>query len=361
MEIVANMNSIRIQDSIMSDFYQLTPMEGKGFGIVASKFIEKGTVILPEEDAQMPFFDEPEELKKVSESVQVVQESWMNWIKKILDLFDKMKDSDQKEYLELYNQFEYVPESDIPQWQERVGISYEKCVNLWLLKVIKKMEDDTKKAEKIFKIVGIYYSNYLSDGLKIKRARFNHSCRPNTFQQPRTNEIRVVSNIEPGQEITINYTERQKLLFNMLSKETRQQFLPDFNVTNCFCDFCKEDANEKTIMGSKMDELIAEMELLAADCTTAMPALKFSLISSAGSNYETSTTDLFTPEKCRRHVDLCKEVYKLGKERKAPRYSLFSILNNGWIAAHFGILMVWKGHKVPFIYYVSTCIAQNLI
>ena len=63
----------------------------------------------------------------------------MNWIKKILDLFNKMKDSDQKEYLELYNQFEYVPESDMSQWQERIEstrpISKESCINLWLLKV----------------------------------------------------------------------------------------------------------------------------------------------------------------------------------------------------------------------------------
>ena len=119
----------------ISDFYQLTPMEGKGFGIVASKLIEKGTVIL-KEDAQMPYLDEPEELKEVSESVQ---ESWMNWSKKIMDSFNKMKKSDQKEYLELYNQFEYVPESEISQWQERIestrSISKESCVNLWLLKV----------------------------------------------------------------------------------------------------------------------------------------------------------------------------------------------------------------------------------
>ena len=154
-------------------------MEGKGFGIIASKFIEKGTVILPEEDAQVPFFDEPEELKTVSESVQVVQESWMNWSKEIMDSFNKMKKSDQKEYLELYNQFEYVPESDISQWQEHIEsnrpISKESCINLWLLKVIKKIEDDKKKAEKIFNIVGIYYTNCLADGVEIKRARFNHT------------------------------------------------------------------------------------------------------------------------------------------------------------------------------------------
>ena len=104
-----------------------------------------------------------------------------------------------------------------------------------------------------------------------------------------------------------------------------------------------------------MDELIAELELLATDCK--LEIAKGTLISLIDSNYENSTadfkssveceqtSDLFTPEKCRRHVDLCKEVYKLGKERKDPRYSLFYILNNGWIAAHFGILMVWKGPK----------------
>ena len=154
-----------------------------------------------------------------------------------------MKISDQKEYLELYNILEHVPEFDLSQCTERLctdQITYEDCVKGYLEKFTEKLERDKKKAEKIFKIVGIYWSNYLKDGLKIKRARFNHSCRPNTFQQPRTNEIRVVSNIEPGQEITINYTEREKLFFDMLSKETRQENLPDFNVTNCFCSFCKK-------------------------------------------------------------------------------------------------------------------------
>ena len=82
------------------------------------------------------------------------------------------------------------------------------------------MEDDEEKAEKILNIVGIYYSNCLVDGVEIKRARFNHSCRPNTFQQLDlhgiSNEIKAVSNIEPGQEITINYVEGGKLLFNTI-------------------------------------------------------------------------------------------------------------------------------------------------
>ena len=207
MEIVGNMNISTIQASTMSDFCRLTPIEGKGFGnfpihvsmisdfcrlipiegkgfgIVASTFIKKGTVIL-KEDAQMPCLDEPD---LENEGVEAFwAESWINWIKEILDSFFKMKNSDQKEYFELYNQLENVPMRTTQQWGQLLGkdqISYENCVNVYLLKVIKKMEDDKEKAAKIFEIVGIYYSNYLNDGLKIKRARFNHSCRPNTFQQ----------------------------------------------------------------------------------------------------------------------------------------------------------------------------------
>ena len=246
VEIVGNMNISTIQASTMSDFYPLTPspregqgfgnfpihvtmisdfcqlipIEGKGFGVVASKFIKKGTVIL-KEDAQMPCLDEPDLENEAVEAFW--EESWVDWIKEILDSFYKMKSSDQKEYFELYNQLENVPMRTNQEWEQLLGrdqISYENCVNVYLLKVIKKMEDDKEKAAKIFDIVGIYYSNYLNDGLKIKRARFNHSCRPNTFQQLGlhgiSNEIRAVSNIEPGQEITINYVEGGKLLFNTI-------------------------------------------------------------------------------------------------------------------------------------------------
>ena len=351
-------------------------MEGKGFGIVASTFIKKGTVILKEK-AQMPFLDcEPkvwlpnlDTLPDFVGSGPAQEESWMNWIKKILDLFNKMKISDQKEYLELYNILEHVPEFDLSQWTERLctdQITYEDCVKGYLEKFTEKLESDKKKAEKIFKIVGIYWSNYLKDGLKIKRARFNHSCRPNTFQhipEQGSNEIWVVSNIEPGQEITVDYS-RGKLLFNMLSKEMRKWHLKtSFNVKNCFCDFCKEGETspkpepDKIILGSKMDKLIAELEPLVYDIMKGKLFIPYIV----DSNYEKSFPDFITPEKCRRHVELCKKLYKLGKERKDSKISLSTIVNLGHIAAHFGILMTWKGPKVLFIYYVITCIAQNLI
>jgi len=326
----------------MTNLYRLTPIEGKGFGIVASTFIKKGTVIL-EEEAQMPYLDDEPDLQAIR------AEAWMNWIKNIMALYNKMTKSDQKEYLELYNQFESVPIKDNSRWKQLLGTdqsSYENSFKEYLLMFIKKMEDDKEKVDKIFKIVGIYNSNStLSDGLKIKRSRFNHSCRPNTFQEPGSEKVRAISNIEPGQEITVDYA-RAKKLFNMLSKEMRQWFLRvNFNVTNCFCDLCEEDTDGKSIVGSKMDLLVGELELLAIDLGTAQEGL-FSLWPfPADANFVKLTTDDFTPEKCRRQVDLCKELYKLGKERKDQTISLYCILMMGYIAAHFGILMVWKGPK----------------
>ena len=326
--------------------YQLgVSMEGKGFGIVASTFIKRGTVIL-KEDAQMPVLDvevrtlismkrgdDPETISPESEFIKD-SEPWMNFIEKVLAFFNKMKKSDQKEYLELFNCLDdiYDPQRENSRFKENLV--------MW----IKKMEEDKKKVDEIFKIVSIYLSNSLRDGLKIKRARFNHSCRPNTFEQHGTNEIRAGSNIKPGQEITVNYA-GTKLLFNMLSGEMRHNFLfVNCNVADCFCKFCKKDtfgqgyreslyntdhiAYMPTVLGSKMDKLIAELELLSSDCSAAK-----------------ENPDLFTPEKCRRHVDLCKELYKLGKERKDQTISLYTILNMGYGTAHLGILMVWKGPK----------------
>ena len=324
----------------MTNLYRLTPIEGKGFGIVASTFIKKGTVIL-EEKAQMPFLDDGPDLQEIR------AESWMNWIKKIMALYSKMKKSDQEEYLELYNQFENDPKKDNSLWMHVLGTdqsSYENSFKEYLLMFIQRMEDDKEKVEKTFKIVGIYFSNsVLKDGLKIKRSRFNHSCRANTFDD--SDKIWATSNIEPGQEITVNYA-KPKAFFNMLSKGTRHFYLRvNFNVTNCFCDFCKEDTNNETVMGSKIDNLLGELEILGNDFGSIKEAL-FSLFPfSADSNYEELTTDCYTPEKGRRLVDLCKELYKLGKERKDQTTTLYTMLNLGYMAAEMGILMVWKGPK----------------
>ena len=103
------------------------------------------------------------------------------------------------------------------------------------------------------------------------------------------------------------------------------------NVKNCFCDFCKEGETspkpepDKTIMGSRIDKLISELEPLVYDIMKGKLYIPFIM----NSNYEEPFPEFITPEKCRRHVELCKKLYKLGKERKDSKISLSTIVHIG--------------------------------
>ena len=85
-----------------------------------------------------------------------------------------------------------------------------------------KMEKDSTKAEKILQIVCIYESNLFGNGIRIKIARLNHSCHPNATDIKRNYELRAISDIEPGEEITINYR-CGILVVGMRRKEIRQK------------------------------------------------------------------------------------------------------------------------------------------
>ena len=315
----------------MENFYKVVKIQDKGFGCVALQDIKIGTLILIDH------------AKCVAQQELKTEGLFYEYFESQIESFLSMSQNDQEEFLKLHNRFEdsntfsnddeadYFLKlkqfSEIYSFYNDPGLLEEFDENLALI------------------VLGIYATNSFPEGVGIKISRFNHSCRPNTFQEPGSEKIRAISNIEPGQEITVDYA-RAKVLFNMLSKEMRQWFLRvNFNVTNCFCDLCEEDADGKSIVGSKMDKLVGELELLAIDMATAQEGL-FSLWPfPADANFEKLTTDDFTPEKCRRQVDLCKELYKLGKERKDQTITLYCILNMGYLAAHFGILMVWKGPK----------------
>ena len=85
-----------------------------------------------------------------------------------------------------------------------------------------KMEKDATKAEKILQIVCIYESNLFGNGIRIRIARLNHSCHPNATDIKRNYELRAISDIEPGEEIAINYR-CGILVVGMRRKEIRQK------------------------------------------------------------------------------------------------------------------------------------------
>ena len=69
-------------------------------------------------------------------------------------------------------------------------------------------------------IYGIYKTNCNSRGVAIHISRFNHSCAPNAENVWRSGEndaceIRAVSKIKPGDEITVNYNPVEIVLKNL--------------------------------------------------------------------------------------------------------------------------------------------------
>lgn len=294
-----------------AEMFRVTPIEGKGFGIVATKFIKRGTLII-KEVSQIPHFERP------SHHLSFEIRSWKKYFQAVLSSFDEMSESDQEEYLKLHNRCEF---------EERLKLMY--------YNKIMAVEKDGEKAAKILKIVGIYQTNKFEDGLRIKTSRFNHSCFPNaTTILENSGEIRAVYDIKEGQEITIKY--QGSKLMSMKKREYRQKILLEMGFT-CFCDLCKkQDGMNQTETETKIEELIKEVEKLDVDEEA-----------SSKSTTPMMARLLYPPEKCRRHIECFKKLYNLGKEEKTHRRCLYYILNRGYIVANWEYQICFSNRQVP--------------
>jgi len=292
----------------MAELYQVLPIEGKGFGIVASQFIERGSLILKEKP-QMPHvcFETPLGLKQAK------------------TFFDQMSQADQKEYLELYNKYE----SEFAKNDEELKMELLKMKTYATL-----IEKDPEKAEKMLKIVCIYRTNSFQKGLCIKTSRFNHSCQPNAVYAMVPEEVRAISDIKSGQEITISYGNGDGELFGMKNKESRQKFLKTLGFI-CNCDLCKQQGGDGQTIQFKIDELIEEAEKLKQDQDRAKKEPNASMM-----------FQLYPPEKCRKQIDCYKQLYKLGKEAKVHPWEMYDLLRLGYDAAFVECKVCWYNESV---------------
>ena len=320
--------------------FQVKPVKGKGFGIVATKFIKKGVLILqedpqiqiepnhfrnpesPPENYVLDFDTEPKiftatklksafevfddyaesglgfpaialkhidgtgalkaycnlmehaynsrkvprnfQGKKISfiptpgekdnaeddlmSSMVANPEPWKIWIRELCSLFNQMTKSDQKQYLKLPNKFE--------ETYTMLGKAM-----LFIL-----VTEDSEDPEKILRIVFIFFSNYWKGGkVMIKISRFNHSCRPNAAIKLDSNQIWTLSDIKPGQKISIDYRAGDGFL-GLRSKESRNNYAREsilgghkclshqifWQKIFCCCDFCKEEDDDQTILQTKV-------------------------------------------------------------------------------------------------------------
>ena len=136
----------------MNEYYQVKLIEGKGMGCFALKEIKIGTMILQEKP-------------------QLLLPSG-NWsIRDLATSFKQMTDDEDDEYLKLYNRFENInhlndqDKAKVNKWKQDLG---ENLVSF-----------DEERLKIILNIIGIYVTNCFENGVGIKMARFNHSCRSN--------------------------------------------------------------------------------------------------------------------------------------------------------------------------------------
>ena len=293
----------------MSSVYKVTEIEGKGLGCVATVNIEKGSLILTEN---------PQICADTEE-----EEGGYGWIKSLLKSFKRLKKADQLEYMELHSKYNNLQGSqnspdakDIEMFKEQV---MEKGVKTWKLE-ISKIEQNPEKAEEIFKICAIYSTNKFPGGVQIKTSRFNHSCKENATSMIMLNgeyQIRAISNIKKGKEITISYNSGPFSGFR--KKEFRQMSLLMGWYFECSCDLCK------TGVDIDDDEVqIQEAEELANDRRSA---LRLGL--SLGPLYHSL-------EKFKKEISLYKKMYKIGKIQKIQPYSLYNLLNLAFDTASGG-------------------------
>ena len=286
----------------MASVYKVTEIEGKGLGCIATTDIEKGSLILTE-NPQICGSTEKES---------------SNWIKSLLKSFKRMRKADQLEYMALHNKYNNFQDSQNQFCKELM----EKYIKNWKLG-IDKFEQNPEKAEQILKICCIYATNCFTSGLKIKTSRFNHSCEQNAtiiIMLNGEHQIRAISNIKAGKEITITYN--QDPFSGFRKKKDRQMSLLLKWFFRCSCDLCKNGVDIDT---DASEVLIQEAEKLANDRRAAIEA-------------EISLGPLYySLEKCKREVSLYKQLYKIGKTQKIQPYFLYVLLEQGaFDTARFG-------------------------
>ena len=197
----------------MPDFYQVMKIEGKGFGCVATQDITIGTLILSE-NPQIAVIDNDGEGFLAP-----------TYVREVMKSFHLLEKADQEEYLKL--------SAAGSMWlnrQNKDTLCHDIAASIGL--------EFNLSGEKTLDILFIYNSNLFEFGFGIQSSRFNHSCSSNALasknEELQAIEIRAVSKIKKGTEITIDYNPD----IAMKSKTKRQEFLLANMGFSCCCQLC---------------------------------------------------------------------------------------------------------------------------
>jgi len=292
-------------------FFKVVEIEAKNFGCVAIKEIPQGNLILQEQPQCVAQWSDPEYTH--------------GGVNSLLIAYSKMNASDQIEFLKLHNRFkvdnhgEKNPEllkrqSQLKEWIHQNNIKIPNNNN-------NNNHSNNSSSDMVLNIIGIYDTNCFQKGVGIRTARFNHSCCSNAEaiwnEEENVREIRAITRIYPGDEISINYGWKQ---ISMKNLKMRQNFLLANWGFQCSCRLCQYEKlnhpdEEKYENFAKLQQ--QSKKLLEVAKTAGQVRLAI----------------------IKKEVTCYKEMYKLAEQKNCSKaFIVNEILDNGFNAAVQGYL-----------------------
>jgi len=251
--------------------YKVIKIEGKGKGLVATRKVAAGDVLLQE----MPLMVIDSTDSEVSSDhfkleFEVQGEATQ---KKVLELFDPVKDDLKLELLENINEVEAgirKGREEDPDNQE-LGELVQRMGELGagIIREADEEEEDYIRAQRIFAAnsmqvceVGAIYSS-TEGALYHHISLINHSCNPNavwswTKGNFRKKVVRAIKPIKKGEEILVNYIDLED--FNYGNRESRRLALVDKFGFFCKCSECSLEGDEFDLNEQHRLEVVQNLE-----------------------------------------------------------------------------------------------------
>ena len=282
----------------MNTLYKVVKIEGKDFGCVAIKDIKKGTLILQEEPQCFANATGPSQID----------------LKSLLDSYKSMSPGDQKEFINLHNRFEKLEDLELTVKQKE-----------WMSK-------NSICPENILKIYGVYRTNSFENGVALNFARFNHSCCSNAEamwnEDENSSEIRAVSKIKMGEEVTLTYNWKQLAMKDVKTRQDNLWYNWGFK---CCCDVCQEEIKSE----DKTYKIYEKLQEEIKSCLKKQSVIK---------------DKVERLENIKKEVFCHKQLYKLAKDKKASRMFIVNeILDDGFNAAAQGYITAQCSYKIDYL------------
>ena len=282
----------------MNTLYKVVKIEGKDLGCVAIKDIKKGTLILQEEPQCFANATGPSKID----------------LKSLLDSYESMSPGDQKEFINLHNRFEKLEDLELTVKQKE-----------WMSK-------NSICPENILKIYGVYRTNSFENGVALNFARFNHSCCSNAEamwnEEENSSEIRAVSKIKMGEEVTLTYNWKQLAMKDVKTRQDNLWYNWGFK---CCCDVCQEEIKSE----DKTYKIYEKLQEEIKSCLKKQSVIK---------------DKVERLENIKKEVFCHKQLYKLAKDKKASRMFIVNeILDDGFNAAAQGYITAQCSYKIDYL------------